>query len=131
MRTDKAKILVVDDEPDIANSLKSGLEHRGYVVEAYTEPQKALENYKVGQYNLCILDIKMPKMNGFQLYVEIKKLEHNVKICFCTAFEAEYRDEFHKAFPELDTKSFITKPATLSQLVTRIDQELKKEMTVL
>jgi len=130
MHTDKAKILVVDNELDIANSLKKGLEFKGYVVEAYTEPQKALENYKVGEYDLCILDVKMPKMNGFQLYVEIKKLDSNVKICFCTAFEAEYYEEFHNAFPELDAKNFITKPSTLSQLVTRIDQELKKEITV-
>jgi two-component system, OmpR family, response regulator ChvI len=126
----KQKILVVDDEPDIADSLKRGLEYRGYVVEAYIDPQKALENYKVGEYDLCMLDIRMPKMNGFQLYVEIKKLDRNVRICFCTAFDAEYREEFHKAFPELDERSFIPKPASLTQLVARIDQELKKEMTV-
>ena len=125
---DKPKILVVDDESDITNSLKRGLEYRGYVVEAYTDPQKALENYKVGEYDLCMIDIRMPKMNGFQLYVEIKKLDNNVRICFCTAFEAEYRQEFHKAFPELDERSFIPKPATLTQLVARIDQELEKKM---
>src|SRR5437660_6845240 len=125
--TDKPKILVVDDEQDIANSVKRGLEYRGYVVEAYTDPQKALENYKVGEYDLCMLDIKMPKMNGFQLYFEIKRLDRNIRICFCTAFEAEYRQEFHKAFPELDEQSFIPKPATLPQLVARIDQELQKK----
>ena len=129
MQTNKGKILVVDDEVDICNSLKNGLAHKGYVIDAYTEPQKALENFKVGAYDLCILDIKMPQMSGFQLYVEIKKLDSNVKICFCTAFEAEYHEEFHKAFPELDAQRYITKPATLSQLVTRIDQELEKEMT--
>jgi two-component system, OmpR family, response regulator ChvI len=126
----KPKILVVDDESDIANSLKRGLEYRGYAIEAYTDPQKALENYKVGEYDLCIIDIRMPKMNGFQLYVEIKKLDRSVRICFCTAFEAEYRQEFHKAFPELDERSFIPKPATLTQLVARIDQELQKKMIV-
>jgi len=124
---DKPKILVVDDESDIANSLKRGLEYRGYVVEAYTDPQKALENYKVGEYDLCMLDIRMPKMNGFQLYMEIKKLDRNIRICFCTAFDAEYRQEFHKAFPELDEQSFIPKPASLTQLVARIDQELQKK----
>jgi len=126
----KPKILVVDDESDIANSIKRGLENKGYVVEAYTDPQKALENYKVGEYDLCMIDIRMPQMNGFQLYVEIKKLDHGVRICFCTAFEAEYHQEFHKAFPELDERNFIPKPASLTQLVARIDQELKKEITV-
>ena len=124
---DKPKILIVDDEADIANSLKRGLENRGYVVEAYIDPQKALENYKVGEYDLCMLDIRMPKMNGFQLYVQIKKLDHNARICFCTAYEAEYRQEFHKAFPELDERTFIPKPASLTQLVARIDQELQKK----
>lgn len=126
----KQKILIVDDEPDIVNSLKTGLQSRGYEVDAYVEPLKALENYKVGYYHLCILDIRMPKMNGFQLYVEIKKLDRNVRICFCTAFDMEYREEFHKTFPELDGQYFIPKPATLTQMVTRIEQELKKEITV-
>ena len=128
---DMPKILVVDDESDIANSLKKGLEYRGYSVDAYTDPQKALENYRVGEYDLCMIDIKMPRMSGFQLYVKIKMLDQSVRICFCTAFEAEYRQEFHKAFPELDEQNFIPKPATLTQLVARIDQELqKKQMSV-
>jgi DNA-binding response OmpR family regulator len=128
LQTNKGRILVVDDEVDICDSLKNGLAHRGYLIDAYTEPQKALENYAAGKYDLCILDIKMPQMSGFQLYVEIKKLDSHVKICFCTAFETEYREEFHKAFPELDSQKYIRKPATLSQLVTRIDQELEKEI---
>jgi len=123
----KPKILIVDDESDIANSLKRGLEYRGYTVDAHTNPQKALENYKVGEYDICMIDIRMPQMNGFQLYVEIKKLDRNVRICFCTAFETEYREEFHRVFPELDGRNFIRKPATLTQLIARIDQELKKK----
>ena len=123
----KPKILIVDDESDIANSVKRGLEYRGYTVDAHTNPQKALENYKVGEYDLCMIDIRMPQMNGFQLYVEIKKLDRNVRICFCTAFETEYREEFHRVFPELDGRNFIRKPATLTQLIARIDQELKKK----
>ena len=123
----KPKILIVDDESDIANSVKRGLEYRGYTVDAHTNPQKALENYKVGEYDICMIDIRMPQMNGFQLYVEIKKLDRNVRICFCTAFETEYREEFHRVFPELDGRNFIRKPATLTQLIARIDQELKKK----
>ena len=128
--TGKPKILIVDDEFDIVNSLKRGLEFRGYSIDAYTDPQKALESFKVDKYDLCILDIRMPNMNGFQMYVELKKLDRNLKICFCTAHDREYHEEFHKAFPELDEKYFISKPATLTQLVTRIEQELKKEPVV-
>ncbi len=125
LQATNSKILVVDDEPDIAYSLKKGLEHRGFAVTAYENPLIALADYKPSKYDLCILDIKMPQMNGFELYREIRKLDGDVKICFCTAHDAEYHEEFRKAFPELAEQSFIPKPATLIQLVTRIEQELK------
>lgn len=118
-------ILVVDDEPDIVHSIKRGLERKGFSVDAFEDPIIALANYTPSKYDLCLIDIRMPKMNGFELYREIKKKDHNVKICFCTAFEATYREEFYKAFPELDEKLFIPKPATLSQLAERIALELK------
>lgn len=119
------KILVVDDEPDIVYSIKRGLEIKGFTVDGFDDPIIALANYKPSKYDLCLIDIRMPKMNGFELYREIKKKEPNVKICFCTAFEVVYREAFYKAFPELDERSFIPKPATISQLTERIALELK------
>ncbi len=126
METHKPRILVVDDEDDIVYSLKNGLEQRGFSVDAYTDPLLALANYKPSEYSLCLLDIRMPKLNGFELYREIRKLDHYVKMCFCTAHDLEYRDEFHKALPELDERTFIPKPCSLSELVGRIEQELEK-----
>ena len=117
------KILVVDDEPDIASSVKKGLERNEFQVDAYTDPQKALSEFKPGVYDLLILDIKMPKINGFQLYRKIIKCDDRVKVCFLTAFE-EYREEFNKAFPELDEHRFIKKPTTINQLKSRLLQEL-------
>ena len=117
------KILVVDDEPDIASSVKKGLERNEFQVDAYTDPQKALSEFKPGVYDLLLIDIRMPKLNGFELYREIKKKDDNTKICFFTAFEVYY-DEFKKVFPTLDVKCFIRKPITINDLVVHINTEL-------
>src|SRR5918999_4467955 len=79
------KILVVDDEADLTLLCSFALEYYGFRVETFTDPQKALSNYKLSYYDLVILDITMPKMDGFQLYDEIKKKGQKAKICFLTA----------------------------------------------
>ncbi len=119
------KILVVDDEPDITASLKNGLQRKGFEVDVYNDPTDALSNFKADVYDLLLIDIRMPKMNGFELYREVKKKSNNVKICFFTAFEVYY-DEFRKMFPNLEVKCFIRKPITISDLVTHINTELDK-----
>src|SRR5919112_746897 len=80
-------ILIVDDEPDITSSLKMGLEYNGFEVHTFNDSIEALSNFKAGLYDLVLLDIKMPKMNGFELCQEIKKEDEKVKVCFLTAFE--------------------------------------------
>jgi DNA-binding response OmpR family regulator len=67
----KQRILIVDDEPDITTALKMYLEIQGFQVDAFTDPVNALVQFKAGVYQLLILDIKMPEMNGFELYTEI------------------------------------------------------------
>jgi len=79
------KILVVDDEPDVNLTLRIALEENGLMVDTYIDPIVAIENYKAHSYDLLILDIKMPKMNGFELYEKIKKIDNEVKVCFLTA----------------------------------------------
>jgi len=120
------KILVVDDEPDISSSIKRGLERNGFQVDAYTDPEKALSEFKPGIYDLLLVDIRMPKLNGFELYREIKKKNDQSKICFFTAFEVYY-EEFKKVFPTLDVKCFIRKPITISDLVAHINTELNNK----
>ncbi|CUR52265.1 putative signal transduction response regulator [Nitrosotalea devaniterrae] len=119
------KILVVDDEPDITTSIKNGLQRKGFEVDIYNDPTDALSNFKPDIYDLLLIDIRMPKMNGFELYREVKKKSNNVRICFFTAFEVYY-DEFRKMFPNLEVKCFIRKPITISDLVTHINSELEK-----
>ena len=120
------KILVVDDEPDISSSIKRGLERNGFQVDAYTDPEKALSEFKPGTYDLLLVDIRMPKLNGFELYREIKKKNDDAKVCFFTAFEVYY-NEFKKVFPSLDVKCFIRKPITIGDLVAHINTELNNK----
>jgi two-component system, OmpR family, response regulator ChvI len=69
------KILFVDDEPDITMSFKATLQNAGFIVHTYQDPLIALSKFKPGYYDIVILDIKMPKMSGFELYVEMRKIE--------------------------------------------------------
>jgi DNA-binding response OmpR family regulator len=119
------RLLIVDDERDIAMSLKAGLERKGFAVDAFTDPKVALDNYKPNQYDLLIIDIRMPKLNGFELVRSIKKKDGNALVWFLTAFEVYY-DEFKRIFPDLDVKSFIRKPISANELANMISKELER-----
>jgi CheY-like chemotaxis protein/predicted transcriptional regulator len=123
-------ILIIDDESDITCALKSGLEAQGFRVDVFNEPLKALSNYSVGAYNLLILDVKMPKMNGFELYKVIRKLDKGVIVCFWTAFEVCY-EELRRMFPAMDERYFIRKPIAMDELIDRIQSIISSsaEMT--
>jgi DNA-binding response OmpR family regulator len=118
------RILLVDDELDIVQAVKKGLEMRGLSVDAFEDPEKALKAFRPNTYNIAILDVRMPKMNGFQLYREILRRDDKVRVRFFTAFE-EFREEFKKAFPELDERRFIRKPTTISKIAEELLADLK------
>jgi two-component system, OmpR family, response regulator ChvI len=114
------KILIVDDDPDITSAFDMVLEMNGFEVDAYTDPSLALSNFKPNSYGLALLDIRMPKMNGFELYKKIKNIDNKIKVCFITAFE-DYHEEFKESFPELDEiKCFIRKPKAIEDLVKHV-----------
>jgi CheY-like chemotaxis protein len=87
-KEEEKRILLVDDEQDILLIFKLILEHEGFKVYPFDNPLDALASFKSGLYDLAILDIKMPKMDGFQLYESIKKIDCYVKVCFITAAAA-------------------------------------------
>ena len=91
------RILIVDDEPDITFVFKIGLEDNGFVVDTFNDPQLAISNFKTNLYDLLLIDIGIPKMNGFELYREIRKIDDKVKACFFTASEAYYYEATSKA----------------------------------
>jgi DNA-binding response OmpR family regulator len=121
----KGRILVVDNEPDITSVIKRGLEGAGYAVDAFNDPEQALAHFKSSYYDMLIFDVRMPKLNGFQLYREIRKKDGKAKVCFMTAFEV-YREEFEKVFPDYDVKCFLTKPLSIKDLQKIIEVELEK-----
>lgn len=116
----KYRVMIVDDEEDIATIFKIGLERNEFIVTTYNDPRKALSDFRPGMYDLLILDIRMPGMNGFELYQKIRDMDDKVKVCFLTAFE-EYRMDFKKSFPSLDeVKCYLKKPITVSDLISRL-----------
>lgn len=119
-----ARIAIVDDEADITAVLKKGLEQNGFSVEAFNDPQAALSGFQPGQYDLMIIDIRMPKINGFDLYRELRKKDARVRVCFLTAFEIYY-EEFTKLFPTIDVKAFIRKPITVAALAKQVNEIIK------
>jgi DNA-binding response OmpR family regulator len=116
------KILVVDDEPDLTKSCSLALEDHGFKVDTFNDPLEALSNYKPDYYDLVILDIKMPKMDGFQLYNEIKKKDHKAKVCFLTASELYYEEFRKKEYCALDRNVFIRKPIANEELLREVDK---------
>jgi DNA-binding response OmpR family regulator len=121
----KNRILIVDDEPDIAQVLKMGLEKNGFAVDTYNDPLDVVSNFKADSYDLLLLDIKMPKMNGFELFSKLHQIDENVKICFITAYEIYY-DEFRRMFPKIKVGCFIRKPVSIDNLARLIKDELQQ-----
>jgi two-component system, OmpR family, response regulator ChvI len=125
----KKRILIVDDEADITLSFSLALEDSGlFEVDTYNDPLVALSNYRPNSYDLLLLDIKMPEMNGFELYDHIKKLDDKVKVCFISAHGVDFTS-LREQFPSLErdglaTKNIMRKPIEVSRLIERIELEI-------
>jgi DNA-binding response OmpR family regulator len=125
-KKERGRILAIDDEPDLTMLCKMALEHYGFEVNTFNDPKEALSNYKPGYYDLVILDIKMPKMDGFELYHEIKKKDANAKVCFLTASELYYEEFRKKEYGALDKGLFIRKPIDNDELVSEVQKMIEK-----
>ena len=136
------RILIVDDDLDILFTFKEGLEEddddaivvdkskkkifdaaRKIQVDTFADPKEALSSFRAGVYDLLLLDIRMPGMNGFELYEELKKIDDKPKVCFITAYELYY-EALKKDFPKLDVGCFIKKPISIEDLAKKITEEL-------
>ncbi|MFL6316779.1 MAG: response regulator [Nitrososphaeraceae archaeon] len=120
----KKRIMIVDDEPDVISVLKIVLEENGFEVDSFIDPIAALKNYRTGLYDLLILDIKMPKMDGFELHDEIKKIDDKAKVCFLTASEMYYKKSRREKYCSLDKDLFIQKPIANEDLVAELNKML-------
>ncbi len=117
----------MDDEPDIVYCIREVLEDNGFLVDSYTDPTLALSNFKPGIYYASLLDIKMPEIDGFDLYEKMRKIDNNLRVCFLTAskslFYEEYRKRVH-AYPRLEEECFIEKPCENKMLVRKLNKTL-------
>ena len=118
------RILVVDDEEDIALFLKKALEDHGFEAVTYSDPLLALSNFRKGSFDLVLVDIKMPTMDGFALYQQLQTIDSEVKICLMTAFEVYY-DALKEIFPDsYESICFIKKPFSVNDFVKKINAEM-------
>jgi DNA-binding response OmpR family regulator len=121
----KKRILVVDDEPDITFTLQAGLEDGGFDVDAFIDPELVLSSFKPGLYDLVLIDIMMPKMDGFVLYERLKTVEPDIKVCFLTAGEM-YREKIREEMEHstFNTDLFLQKPISTDDLIREIKKKI-------
>ena len=126
------RILIVDDHPDIILTFKRGLEAENeyssgkifFQVYAYDDPLLALSEFKPNFYDLMLVDINMPKVNGFEFSEKILKLDFNVRVCYISAGEMNV-EALREQYPTLSIGCFIKKPITTENLVRRVKAELE------
>jgi DNA-binding response OmpR family regulator len=118
------RILVVDDESDISLTIKVVLEENGFKVDSFTGASQALQNFRNGLYDLVILDVKMPEMDGFSLYEKIKKLDDKVIVCFLTATHDAYYEILRRNYPKINENCIIHKPVDNESLLRQINSIL-------
>jgi DNA-binding response OmpR family regulator len=118
------RLLIIDDEPDLTIICGLALEYYGFKVDTFNDSKEALSNFKPHYYDLVILDIKMPKMDGFELYDELKKKDKDVKVCFLTASELYYEEFRKKEYHALDRSLFIRKPIGNEDLLKEVNRIL-------
>jgi DNA-binding response OmpR family regulator len=127
MSTTKGKnILIVDDDEDIANLFKTFLEYDGYKVNAFTDPIDALYSFRKNTYDLGLLDLKMPRMNGIILSQKLKNIDPILLFRFITAANKEYIEHLKKNNPNIE-KIVIYKPIWLNELRTKVHSLLSNQ----
>ena len=125
------RILIVDDEADVTITFKAGIEESNNNngtdkrIEVYTSnnPVVAISEFKPAFYDLLLVDINMPHMNGFELCEKILAIDINVKVCFMSSGEIN-REALREIYPSLTVGCFMRKPMTIDYLLERIRSEL-------
>ena len=116
-----ANLLIVDDDPDIAQVLKQGFLKNGFLVGAFTNPEEALQNFQSHSEDYCLMlsDIRMPGISGIKLAKKVKEINPNVKVVLMTSFEIK-DNEFSKVFPSTQVDGFAQKPIRIEDLTNKI-----------
>src|SRR5918994_4566332 len=122
----KGRILIIDDDKDINNLYETFLKYDGYGVDAFTDPIDALYSFRKNVYDLVLLDLKMPQMNGVVLSQELQNIDPTLLYRFITAANKEYIETLKTNSPDIEN-NIIYKPLWLNELRTTIHSLLSKE----
>ena len=117
-----ARVIVVDDDPDLAQVFTVGLLMNGFLVDAFTNPEEALQNLQSNSkdyYSLVLSDIRMPEMSGIQLARKVNDINPAIKVVLMTAYEIK-DDKFSKVSPSVQVDGFIQKPISITDLTNKI-----------
>jgi len=116
--------MIVDDEADIVAVLSTNFKNSGFAIHAYTNPRQALIDFKPGFYDALLLDVRMPLMDGFELYRNIRQMDSKVNICFLTAFETA-KNVYNELIAPADKNAlFVKKPISSRVLIKIIEAAL-------
>ena len=113
----KKRILFVDDKPDLTSLLEMALERAGFDVDTFNDPSLVLKSFRPSLYDLI-----MPKIDGFELYEHIKKVDPGVKICFLTASEMHREELRRDKYCDLDKNLFLQMPIPLKEIIREINK---------
>jgi len=120
-------ILTLDDDFDVINIFRLGLEKYGLNVFSFTDPLLALEHFKINRdrYAIVVSDIRMPTMNGYEFVKKVKEMKPEVRIFLMTAFEIN-DIEFSRALPSIRIDEFIQKPVSVGNLAATIQKYISE-----
>jgi two-component system, OmpR family, response regulator ChvI len=120
---------MVDDEPDITLALVAVLEESTFFqVDAFNDPESALSIFRPGVYDLALLDIRMPEMNGFQLFRKLRDIDGKLRVCFLTAANlAYYRETDSDVMNDLGIQRVIFKPVNNIDLLDKLNSILPQK----
>ncbi|WP_134199993.1 response regulator transcription factor [uncultured Algoriphagus sp.] len=119
----KARLLVVEDDPNLGDILKEYLEMKGYEPTLCRDGEEGWSKFKKDKYDLCLLDIMMPKKDGFTLAREIKKVQEDLPILFLTA--KNQKDDVIEGL-KIGADDYITKPFSMEELLLRVTAILRR-----
>lgn len=117
-----ARLIVVDDDPDLAQVFSRGLLMNGFLVDVFTNPEEALQNLRSNSkdyYSMVLSDIRMPEMSGIQLARKVNDINPSIKVVLMTAYEVK-DNKFSKVFPSIHIDGFIQKPISIIELTNKI-----------
>jgi DNA-binding response OmpR family regulator len=122
MAQEKRRILIVDEENDVGGTFKIILENYGFDIDYYTDPAAAVEQFKPNLYDLTILDINLPNINGFELYDQLESRDSNIKTLFITALSTvePYNTHNRRVYPLKGKRHFMAKPVSRDELMNQV-----------